>query len=151
MFNIKNIVVPTDFSKISNSAFLYAGSLAEQFNAKLHLIYIMDKTPPMLALQSLDVSEEQLMRSMEEQASVTLVEICENLQKSTEVSITPVLRKGLDYEEIINYADEINADLIVIATHGRTGILHTLLGSVAEKVIRYSKKPVLVVPPVEES
>ena len=57
------------------------------------------------------------------------------------------MRKGLDYIEINKYAEEKNIDLIVIATHGRTGLLHTLLGSVAEKVIRYAKRPVLVITP----
>ena len=66
------------------------------------------------------------------------------------MEIKPVIRKGIDYEEIISYSKENNIDLIVIATHGRTGVLHTLLGSVAEKVIRYSKKPVLVTTPSEK-
>ena len=57
------------------------------------------------------------------------------------------IKKGLDYQEIVSYAENNKMDIIVIATHGRTGLLHTLIGSVAEKVIRYSKIPVLVTTP----
>ena len=59
------------------------------------------------------------------------------------------IKKGLDYQEIVSYAENNKMDIIVIATHGRTGLLHTLIGSVAEKVIRYSKIPVLVTTPSE--
>lgn len=57
------------------------------------------------------------------------------------------IKKGLDYQEIVKYTENKQMDIIVIATHGRTGLLHTLIGSVAEKVIRYSKIPVLVTTP----
>ncbi|MEW6702626.1 MAG: universal stress protein [Bacteroidota bacterium] len=150
MITIKNIIVPTDFSKLSTSAFEYAKDLAERMDAKIHLIYVLEKTPPFLAMRSLDVSEEDVMRSMEEEAIKQLEETAEGLKDDTSVQIVHVLRKGIDYEEIIKYSKEISGDMIVIATHGRTGILHTLLGSVAEKVIRYAKCPVLVITPEEE-
>ena len=68
MFNIKNIIVPTDFSNLSHSAFEYAIGLAEQMNAAVHLIYVLEKTPPFLAVRSIDVSEEEVMKNIEEQA-----------------------------------------------------------------------------------
>jgi len=73
------------------------------------------------------------------------------MKKIKDIEIISAIRKGIDYEEIIKYSQEKKIDIIVIATHGRTGILHTLLGSVAEKVIRYSKIPVLVTTPGEKS
>ena len=73
-----------------------------------------------------------------------------NIKSIKNVEIHPVIKKGVDYEVIIKYAKEKKIDVIVIATHGRTGILHTLLGSVAEKVIRYSKTPVLVITPTSK-
>lgn len=151
MFNVKNVVVPTDLSKISYSAFEYARSVAEQYNANVHLIYVLEKTPPFLAMRSLDISEEKVMESMEQEAQSGLKEAVSKFHDSAAVNVIPVLKKGIDYEEIIKYSKEISADLIVIATHGRTGILYTLLGSVAEKVIRHSKIPVLVIPPPEET
>lgn len=151
MFKVHNVVVPTDFSKISSSAFEYARSIAEQYSANIHLIYVLEKTPPFLAMRSLDISEDKVMASMEEQANIALQEVKEKFQESSSLNIIPVLKKGVDYEEIISYSKDINADLIVIATHGRTGILYTLLGSVAEKVIRHSKIPVLVIAPPEDN
>ena len=150
MFNIKNIIVPTDFSKLSASAFEYAKDLAERRDATIHLIYVLEKTPPFLAVRSLDVTEDEVMKTMEEQAKKQLAESASAFREDSNVKIVEVCRKGIDYEEIVNYSKEIDRDLIVIATHGRTGILHTLLGSVAEKVIRYAKCPVLVITPEEE-
>ncbi len=150
MFDIKNIIVPTDFSNLSYSAFDYARNLAEQINAKIHLIYVLEKTPPFLALRSVDVSEEKIMKEMEEEARKQLSEAANKLRYDSNVEIVEVCRKGIDYEEIVKYSKEVEKALIVIATHGRTGILHTLLGSVAEKVIRYAKCPVLVITPEEE-
>lgn len=150
MFNVKNIVVPTDFSKLSYSAFEYAKELAEKIDAAIHLIYVMEKTPPFLASRSLNITDEEVMKTMEEQAIKQLHDTHAYLTEDTNVNVIEVCRKGIDYEEIVNYAKEINSELIVIATHGRSGILHTLLGSVAEKVIRFAKSPVLVIKPEEE-
>ncbi len=150
MLNIKNIIVPTDFSKLSFSAFEYAKELAEKMDAAIHLVYVLEKTPPFLAVRSLDVSEEEVMKTMEEQAHKQLADTAAVFRDETRVKIVEVCRKGIDYEEIVNYSKEIKSEMIVIATHGRTGILHTLLGSVAEKVIRFAKCPVLVITPEEE-
>ena len=150
MFNIKNILLPTDFSNISLSAASYAADIAKQYNAKIHLLYVLEKTPPVLAIRSLDLSEDKIIKSLEEEAKKTLESTAEKVKKNFEgenLTMETVLRKGLDYVEINRYSEEKNIDLIVIATHGRTGLLHTLLGSVAEKVIRYAKRPVLVITP----
>lgn len=150
MFDIKTIVVPTDFSKISFSAFEYARNMAERMNAEIHLIHVMEKTPPPLAGQYSGTTEEEKLISMEKELRSRLSETAETLSEDSNIRIVEVFRIGTDYEEIVNYSKEINSDLIVIATHGRTGIFHTLLGSVAEKVIRFSKCPVLVISPQEE-
>ncbi len=78
-------------------------------------------------------------------------ECVKKIKKIRNAEIVPAIRKGIDFEEILKYSKENKIDVIVIATHGRTGILHTLLGSVAEKVIRYSKIPVLVTTPPAKS
>jgi nucleotide-binding universal stress UspA family protein len=150
MFNIKNILLPTDFSSLSLSAASYAVDIAEQYKAKVHLLYVLEKTPPILAIRSLDLSEEKIIKSMEEEAKKSLENVTIKVKKHAKTEgfvVEQVLRKGLEYEEINKYAEEKKIDLIVIATHGRTGLLHTLLGSVAEKVIRYAKRPVLVITP----
>jgi nucleotide-binding universal stress UspA family protein len=150
MLNIKNIIVPTDFSKLSFSAFEYARNLAEQMGAEIHLIYVLEKTPPFLAMRSIDVPEEEIMKKMEEEAKIQLKNLASEIKDDSNIKLNEVIKIGIDYEEIVNYSKECGGDLIVIATHGRTGVLHTLLGSVAEKVIRFAKCPVLVIKPEEE-
>lgn len=150
MFNVKKIIVPTDFSKLSFTAFDYARSLAKQYNAKIYLMFVMEKMPPFLAVRSLDVDEKQVLAHMEDEAKKELRETAELLRGDSDLEVESIFKKGVDYEEVVKFSEEAKADLIIIATHGRTGILHTLLGSVAEKVIRYSKCPVLVTTPSEE-
>lgn len=147
MFKIKNILLPTDFSKISLSAAEYAVVLAEHFGAKIHLLHVLDKTPPILAIRALDLSKEKIIESIEKDAKMSLQECLAKINHNKDIEIHLVIRKGVDYEEIIKFAKDKKIDVIVIATHGRTGILHTLMGSVAEKVVRYSKTPVLVITP----
>ena len=146
MFNIKNIIVPTDFSELSFTAFSYAKDIAERWGAKLHLMYVLEKQTPFLAVRSVDVSEEEIIANMKEHANEHLNEAKEKFG-DLKVEIEIVLKTGTDYEEIVKYSKEIKSDLIVIATHGRTGFMHTLIGSVAEKVIRHAKCPVLVTTP----
>lgn len=150
MFNFKNIIVPTDFSQLSEHAFEYAKDIAERRGATIHLVYVLEKQPPFLAMRSLDMDEDEVIANMLEQAQTQLNEAIKHFGE-IKCEVKPVLRKGVDYEEIVQYSKEISADLIVIATHGRTGFIHTLIGSVAEKVIRHAKCPVLVTTPPEET
>lgn len=151
MFKIKNILLPTDFSNTSLTAAEYAVELAEEYKAKLHVLNVLEKTPPILAIRSLDLSREKIIESIDADAQSHLSDCIKKIKKIKDVEIIPVIRKGIDYEEIIKYSKEKKIDVIVIATHGRTGLIHTLLGSVAEKVIRYSKIPVLVTTPPSKS
>ena len=151
MFKIKNILLPTDFSKTSLTASEYAINLANQYGAKLYILHVLEKTPPILAIRSLDLSREKIIESIDADAQSHLDECIKKIKRNGEIEIFSAIRKGIDYEEIIKYSKEKKIDVIVIATHGRTGILHTLLGSVAEKVIRYSKIPVLVTTPPTKS
>jgi len=151
MFKIKNILLPTDFSKTSFTAAEYAVELANQYKAKLHVLNVLEKEPPILAIRSLDLSKEKIVESIYNDAKLQLDECVKKIKKLGSVEIISDIRKGIDYEQIIKYSKDKKIDVIVIATHGRTGILHTLLGSVAEKVIRYSKIPVLVTTPPQKS
>lgn len=151
MFKIKNILLPTDFSRISLTAAEYAVELAVEYKAKLHVLNVLEKTPPILAIRSLDLSREKIIESIDTDAKSQLEVSIKKIKKIKDIEIISAIRKGIDYEEIIKYSKDKRIDIIVIATHGRTGILHTLLGSVAEKVIRYSKIPVLVTTPGEKS
>ncbi len=144
MFNIKNILLPTDFSELSLTAASYAIDLAIQYNAQIHLLHVLEKTPPILTIHSLDLSEEKIIKSIEEDAAEQMEKTIEKIRAGKNVVIKPIIKKGIDYQEIVEYSVKESIDLIVIATHGRSGLLHTLIGSVTEKVIRHSQKPVLV-------
>ena len=129
---------------------VYAKDLAESMDATVHLIHVLEKTPPFSTSHDQEDSTENILRKIEEEAKMQLKEAAEDLKEDSSLNVIEVLRKGIDYEEIIKYATENNGDLIVIATHGRTGVLHSLMGSVAEKVIQYAKCPVLVIKPDED-
>ncbi|GJQ63337.1 MAG: universal stress protein [Melioribacteraceae bacterium] len=146
-FNVKNIVIPTDFSKISYTAFNYAKEIGFMYKAKLHLVHILEDIPPVFTNGSPVSIEDKPIEKLEEEARLKLREAKEELGKSTELDIVVVVKRGVDHEEIIKYAKEIHAELIVIATHGHSGIMQTLLGSVAQKVIKNAKCPVLVTTP----
>jgi nucleotide-binding universal stress UspA family protein len=150
MFKLKNIIVPTDFSKVSYSAFEYARDLAEMMEATIHLIYVLEKNLPFMSKNDSDLSSEDLMKSIGEEKQRKLKEIVDDIKDDSSIKIIEIMRQGVDYEEIVKYQEEVKGDIIVIATHGRTGVFHKILGSVAEKVIRYAKCPVLVISPQEE-
>ena len=147
--NIKKILLPTDFSKLSLTAAEYAIDLASKYDAEIHLLHVVEKTPPILAIRSLDLSAEKIRKSIDQHAHQSLDEAVKSISNGKNINIIPKILTGIDYEEIVEYSKKNGIDVIVIATHGRTGILHTLIGSVAEKVIRYAKCPVLVITPKE--
>jgi nucleotide-binding universal stress UspA family protein len=147
-FNIRKVLVPTDFSEISAQAFPYAEEIAKQFAAEIHLVHVLEKDPPIPLIRTFDMTTESVIKKLEDDTRNLLNQFKSKF--SNDVNVKEVLLKGNDFEEIVDYSNKNGIDLIVIATHGRTGLLHTLLGSVAEKVIRYSKVPVLVITATKE-
>jgi nucleotide-binding universal stress UspA family protein len=139
---VKNIVVPIDFSAESQKALQYASKLASQFGATLKLIHVVEPTPFIN-----DLPNVVLTRSDQEIAKESRIRL-QALAKDEIDELIPVqtgVRIGKPYHEIASFAKVTDADLIVISTHGYTGLKHTLLGSTAERVVRYATCPVLVV------
>lgn len=147
---IKNILLATDFSKHSLNAEYYAISRAECENAKIHLLHVIQKTAPILAIRTLDLTEEKINESIMEEAEKKLEKIVSDMKTKTSAEIIPIIRKGVAYEEIVKYSRENSIDLIVISTSGKLGFLKKLQGSVTEKVYHSAKCPVLVITPDEE-
>lgn len=146
---IKKILLPTDLSPASISAFKYAKSLAEKYGASIYVLHVLENIP-ILAIHALDLTLERIEKNMAENAKIQLEKIVkENLKTKNKVQI--FIRKGVVDEEIVKFADEKKVDLIVMGTHGRTGIEYTLLGSIAEKIVRRAKCPVLTVKPEKQS
>lgn len=144
---INKILVPTDFSDLSLAALEYATSFAKIYDAKIYMIHVVEN-PTALAFHSVDISSETVLRDAEEEAENQLRDFISN-KLPTVKGIMPIVRRGNASREIVHHAMEENFDVIIMATHGRTGFAHMLMGSIAESVVRYSSVPVLTVKPEE--
>lgn len=144
---IRKILVPTDLSDLSIAAVEYAASLAEMCGAKIYMLYVVDGEPN-LAFPAIDRYSETILRDSEEEGKKQLHRFV--YWKLKEIgNVIEVVRVGKAHVEIPRFAAEAGIDLIVMATHGRTGLAHVLMGSVAEKVVRTSSVPVMTVKPRE--
>ena len=142
MEQIKKILVPIDFSDYSKNALKYAAQFAKQFNAKIYLIYVVepmiypaDFSMGQVAIPSTDID----LHSRAEEELKKLSKDIVNGGSKVEV----LIKTGKPFVEIIESAAANDIDLIIIATHGHTGVEHLLFGSTAEKVVRKAPCPVL--------
>lgn len=144
---MKNLLVGTDFSPIADHALDRAIAFAARDGAKLTLVYAEPDfavTPAMGTVESAAILEwNQTQERQREEDHEGLAERCERA-RSAGVEATSIVRKGHADDVIPEVAGEIGADLVVIGTHGRTGIRRFLLGSVAEKIVRRAPCSVLV-------
>ena len=139
---IKTILVPTDFSRPAKEAVRYASALAKDYGAALCVVFVYEPMMIVDGLESYAVvrSTEQVVKQVRAQLGAFVRdEIDELIPARTEVRI------GKPYREIVAAAKDARADLIVMATHGYTGLKHALIGSTAERVVRHAPCPVLVV------
>ena len=131
MVYLKKILVTTDLSQYSLEALQYAQSFSLLYASRIYLLYV----------------EDHAHHRGGESAVASLAEfVARNVDP--ELRLTQVIRSGHPAEEIRRFSQEENVDLIVMATHGWTGVKHAFLGSVAEKVVRRSAVPVLTVKPL---
>ena len=147
MFQPRKILVPTDFSEDSDLAFRMALSIAVKYQARIFLLHVISNTVQQsLADYCLDQSivarvlNESIVFSNEK-----LQEVIDKNQQSGNIKVIPDVRKGQPYEEILKEAAERKIDLIVIASHGKTGLKKYLIGSVTEKVMKEAKCPLLLI------
>jgi nucleotide-binding universal stress UspA family protein len=149
---MKHILVTTDLSEAAESAFDYAKEqleLAVKGKSKITLLKVIAAVPPAsinfeygLALPD----KKGMLEKAYKHATEQIQEIAEEQFAGLPVETVVVKPKKAVYQEIIKFAKTNNVNLIVMSTHGRTGAKHFLLGSVAERVIRRSPCPVMVVP-----
>jgi nucleotide-binding universal stress UspA family protein len=138
----KSILVPTDFSASSFKALEYAFTLGELFGSKITLAHVVvPVAAPDLVYGPIAWDESIAIDTAKEKLNELKQE--KGVDAASRVRI--VVRQGHPYTEIDQIAKDIQADLIVVSTHGRSGLRHLLLGSVAERVIRHAPCPVLVV------
>jgi len=147
MINLRKIVITTDLSGFSLAALEFASSLGLLFTSKLYLLYVSEEVPVILpTLHGLETDTEGLRHRIARDAADDLKSFMK-LSVNPDLNLIPVVRNGHASDEIIAFAKEEGVDLIVMATHGRTGFQHVLLGSIAEKIVRNSPVPVLTVKP----
>jgi nucleotide-binding universal stress UspA family protein len=145
VLEIRSILAPTDFSPHSERAVRYACGLAERLGAELHLIHILSEILPAGPDPLLmPVMPPEYYEENEERARETLGRLLDAAW-GTPRSVVTAVRWGSPVEAIVAYAVDLKVDLVVIATHGRTGLSHVLLGSVAERIVREAPCPVLTI------
>ena len=144
MTAITRILVPTDFSETADAALDCATTLAERFGASLRLVHVFDDpyaaaiyTPEVYAPMPPDI-RERILTDVRRR-------LAEQLTGIAPVEATSEVLEAAPAEAIVDDARAHGADLIVMGTHGRRGLSHMLLGSVAERVLRTAPCPVLVV------
>lgn len=148
---LRQILLPTDFSGCANYALPYAAAVARATGARIICVHVVETVVPAVGytgltepMQIADISEQ-----LEDSAERELPRLtdCEELNG---VEVEEVIVHGDAAAEIVSLAEEREADLIVIASHGRTGLGRMIFGSTAEAVVRHASCPVLVVKPPQE-
>lgn len=142
--NIKKILVPIDFSEYSKMSLDYAIEFSKIFKSELFLIYVIEPIiyPSDFGLGQIPINQVDFeIQSRAEDELKKLI----NEKMPADMKCTCIVKTGKPFLEIINAAKEYDCDLIIIASHGHTGIEHILFGSTAEKVVRKSPIPVLTV------
>jgi nucleotide-binding universal stress UspA family protein len=142
MNTFKHILVPTDFSASSSAAIELAIGMATQLDAELTLMHVWEL--PIYPYVELIVTSPEMTRAIEKSAreclETQLKEVRSRLPRTKSL-----LKMGLPWQQIVDACKESDADLLIMGTHGRRGLEHAILGSVAEKVVRLSSIPVLTV------
>ncbi|MFK7818719.1 MAG: universal stress protein [Planctomycetaceae bacterium] len=141
MIKLQKILVPTDFSEPSQSALRYGAAFADQFGASVHFLHAIEH-PTQFGFSGIDVT--QLTEDLKKHAEEKMEEL-HTLWSDYCFPVHREIRIGNPAQILVDYAKEIEADMIVMGTHGHGAIRHMLLGSVAERVVRMAPCPVLTV------
>ena len=145
MIPFQRILLPTDFSNNAKSAQDYACELADQFGAQLHVLSVVQDVALVLPETGMFLTIPlPSVQEIVDTAETALKSVLDPVWASQHDVVLKVL-VGVPFLEIVQYSQDAQMDLIVMGTHGRTGLRHALLGSVAERVLRKSTCPVLTV------
>jgi nucleotide-binding universal stress UspA family protein len=145
VIQIKSILAPTDFSPHSELAVRYASEFAERLDAELHLLHVLSEILPAGPDPLLmPVMPAEYYKENEDRARQKL-DIVPDSSWGRPTAVVRAVRWGSPVDCIVSYALDHRIDMIVIATHGRTGLSHVLLGSVAERIVREAPCPVLTI------
>jgi universal stress protein A len=140
---LKLILVPTDLSPGAEPALRLAARIAEATGAEIVLLHVLDLVTPAIVASSPDIGlwmDDAMIQEIQNNANTAMKQLAARLPRAR-----TLIREGMPRSIILDVAQELKADLIVMGTHGRTGLGHVLIGSVAEHLVRYSRIPVLTV------
>ncbi len=142
MINLKNILCPVDHSDCSKEALKYAVSFAIKDNSKLYLLHVID-------IRAFDESIDTMTPQIPDDETIKQLKTklldCIPEEIRDDMNVEALVIQGIPFVEIISTARENDIDMIVLGSHGRTGITHMMMGSVSEKVVRKAPCPVLTV------
>ena len=142
MINIKNILCPVDHSDCSKEALKYAVSFAIKDNSKLYLLHVID-------IRTFDESINAMTPQIPDDKTLAQLKTklldCIPEEIRDDMDVEALVVQGIPFVEIISTAKKNDVDMIVLGSHGRTGITHMMMGSVSEKVVRKAPCPVLIV------
>jgi nucleotide-binding universal stress UspA family protein len=144
MREFKSILFATDFSESSDHAFEYAFSVAKTFGARLLVLHIINELVDLRGFYVPHISIDKLEEEMAESADKMMTNFISSHAQGYD-RVEPIVVPGIPYDEILKKTEEESVDLIVLGTHGRTGLDHVLFGSTAEKVVRKSSIPVMTI------
>jgi len=144
MNQIKNILFATDFSESSDFAVRHALLFAKTFNARLYILHVVNEPVDLSGFYVPHISFEKLEEEIAEGARKMMEKFCTTHVRDFDAYETMVI-SGVPFTTILDKAAEVKADMIIMGTHGRTGLDHVLFGSTAEKVVRKSTIPVLTI------
>ncbi len=145
MLTFKKILCPTDFSDASRPAFDAAAELAAKYQAELCLAHVVPVVPTLPPDPNFVLAVPEYERALHADADRQLKQLAACLAEK-KLQVRTIVGHGDAGHEIVRMAQAEGADLIVIGTHGNTGFQHVMFGSVAEKVVRLARRPVLTMP-----
>jgi len=143
------ILCPVDFSEFTDEILSYAVAIAKSFDSELHLIHVIPNLNYFTPYESF-LTPENLV-AIERNIEGEVGKDFDKITKKIDLPFKRVVKTGVTFVEIIDYIKNQGIDLVIMGTHGRSGIEHILIGSVAEKVVRKSPCPVLTVRPKDKA
>jgi len=141
----KKVLCAVDFSEFTNQIVAYALEVAKRFDSELHLIHVIPNLNYFTPYESF-LTPENLV-AIERNIEGEVEKDFDKIIKKLDMPVKKAIKTGVTFVEIIDYIKTEGIDLVVIGTHGRSGIEHILIGSVAEKVVRKSPCPVHTIRP----
>ncbi len=147
MSSIEQILCTTDFSAESDRAIAYAVGLANQLDAKLHVVHVYAIPTPIGSAGA--GGHAKMLCEIRELAETEMKRLVRDWHQRG-ADLTPHVTSGSPARGIVEEAGRLSVDLIIMGTHGRTGLAHLLIGSVTERVVRTSPVPVLTIPTVKD-